>query len=543
MSNDTEKLTQYVKQGSESAFAELVHEHLNLVYSAALREADGDTGLAEDIAQEVFTELARHSRRLLAHPCLAGWLYTAVRHRAANLRRANQRRRQREEAAEHMNENTGENAGAVWEEIRPVLDDALHELSETDRRAILLRFLEERPLREVGASLGVDENTARMRVSRALDKLRGLLAARGISSSAAGLTAALAAGAIVPAPSAFAATVAGTALASTAVAGSATLTAWEIMTLGKVKLALGTALLVTGIAVPVWQQSRLTTARSEVAQLRSQETELASLREEAAQWRQVKTDQAELERLRQYQAQTQPELLRLRGMAGVARRANAEAADLRGQLSRQALEGGSNTLPGPMGDLMRLGMEQQVSNRLSKMTAMVRLTPDQVQAISDIMKRQAQISSAGVQQVMSGKFNKQELEDLAKNAGNPEQQIKALLSPEQLTAYQAYKEEETADTARLSAHMELIQMQTALSLNPEQQDQVFGAVYDVTMAQLKGNTNAPHFTNSADQMQWAWEQKAKALEPLLNPLQLAAYRQQQQAQLAIVKEIASKMRQ
>jgi hypothetical protein len=92
--------------------------------------------------------------------------------------------------------------------------------------------------------------------------------------------------------------------------------------------------------------------------------------------------------------------------------------------------------------------------------------------------------------------------------------------------------------------MELIQMQTALSLTPEQQDQVFGAVYDVTLTQLKGGSaNAPHFTNSAEQMQWAWEQKAKALEPLLNPSQLAAYRQQQQAQLAIVKEIDSKMRQ
>src|SRR5512147_2683069 len=97
MSNETELLRRYVEESSENAFTELVNEHLNLVYSAALRETGGEGALAEDLSQAVFTELARKSSGLLGHPSLAGWLYTTVRHLAANLRRAEQRRRCREQ--------------------------------------------------------------------------------------------------------------------------------------------------------------------------------------------------------------------------------------------------------------------------------------------------------------------------------------------------------------------------------------------------------------------------------------------------------------
>src|SRR5512137_1578667 len=103
MSNDTELLRRYVEERAEGPFTGLVREHLNLVYSAALREMNGDGGLAEDISQAVFTELARKAPRLLGHPSLAGWLYTTVRHLSANLRRAEQHRQRREEEAQSMN--------------------------------------------------------------------------------------------------------------------------------------------------------------------------------------------------------------------------------------------------------------------------------------------------------------------------------------------------------------------------------------------------------------------------------------------------------
>src|SRR5881296_90918 len=129
-----------------------------------------------------------------------------------------------------MNEiaSTG-SANEDWQQIGPVLDDALHELNESDREAVVLRFLEDRTLREVGARLGLKENAARMRVARALEKLRALLARRGITSTESGLAAALAIGVLTPPPATLAATIASTALANGAAAGSTTLTFMKIM--------------------------------------------------------------------------------------------------------------------------------------------------------------------------------------------------------------------------------------------------------------------------------------------------------------------------
>ena len=127
-----------------------------------------------------------------------------------------------------------------------VRTDTCFELHEADRTAVVLRFLENRSLREVGTALGLQENAARMRVDRALDKLRGLLARRGVTSTVSGLTSALALGVVTPAPEALAAAVASTAVASGVAAGSTTLTLVKLMSISKVGV-IG-ALVVAGIA-------------------------------------------------------------------------------------------------------------------------------------------------------------------------------------------------------------------------------------------------------------------------------------------------------
>ena len=541
MSNDTKLQRQYVEERSERSFTELVQEHVNLVYSAALRETNGDGAQAEDVSQAVFTELARKAPRLLGHPSLAGWLYTTVRRTAANWRRADHPRRRREEEAQSMNELLSDDSpNEAWQRIQPVLDDALHELKEADREALVLRFLEDRPLREVGTRLGLKENAARMRVDRALDKLRGLLARRGITSTASGLAAALAIGVVTPAPAALAATIASTALASGAAAGSTTLTLMKLMSMTTVKVSLVGALVVAGIAVPAWQQARLHRAQSENEQLRAQETEVAALRSGVERLRKVEADQAELERLRQWKAQTQPELLRLRGMAGVARRANTEVETLRAQLARQASEAGTNPVSGAMADAVKQAMEQQVEGRLSRLTASLHLTPEQAQSARDILTRQARAMSAGMQQAFSGKFDKDELTRLGKDAGDPDAQIKALLTPDQKAAYPNYQQEEAAYNARQAANMELLQLQSSLNLTSEQEDRVFAALYEVSLDQLAGSSK-PTTTNRAEAMQWVFDQKAKALESALTPTQLETFRQQQATQLKLIKDIWSKM--
>jgi RNA polymerase sigma factor (sigma-70 family) len=542
MGDASELLRRYVKEGSESAFAELVREHINLVYSAALRETNGDEALAKDISQAVFIELVRKSQRLVGHPSLAGWLYTTVRYVAANLRRAEQRRLCREEEAQSMRELVSEDSPEqAWQQLRPVLDDALHELNEADRTAVVLRYLEDKSLREIGAALGLQENSARMRVDRALEKLRGLLGQRGITSTTSGLVAALAVGAITPAPEALAAAIASTTLASGVAAGTTSLIMMKLMTATKITAI--SALVVAGIAVPAWQQTRLQQARSENAQLRAREgevsaeqPEVASLRDEDKRLRKVETDQAELQQLREWKAQTQPELLRLRGMAGVARRANAEAEALRAQLAQQT----TNPVSGAMADAMNLAMQQQLEGRLSRMTSSLNLTPEQAQSAREILNRQSQAMSAGMQQAFSGKYDKDELMRLGKEVGNPDEQIKALLSPNQKDAYQSYQKEEAAYNARLTANNELLQLQSTLGLTPDQQDRAFAALYDVTFNQITGSAKPPR-GDQLEAMQWMLDQKSNALQPILTPSQLDSYRQQQAIQSKVMKDVWAKM--
>jgi len=213
MGNDNELLREYARSASEAAFAELVHRHVNMVFSTALREADGDEPLAQELTQLVFVELSRKAASLIRHPALAGWLYTCVRWTAANTRRAEDRRQRRQLEYQTMSQLlSSESPESTWQQVRPVLDDTLHELGEKDRAAIVLRFFEELSLQQVGIQLGLNENAARMRVDRALRKLRDRLLKRGITSTSSALAAALVAGAIVTAPSGLAASIATSAI-------------------------------------------------------------------------------------------------------------------------------------------------------------------------------------------------------------------------------------------------------------------------------------------------------------------------------------------
>ena len=201
MTDDIPLLKQFVEEHSEEAFAELVHRHVNLVYSAALRQVGGDAHLAWDAAQGVFLALAQNARRLVHHAALTGWLYTTTRFVSAKLVRTRQRTREREQAAFTMNDILGAGADEPdWSAVRPLLDAAMHELRAADREAVLLRNFEGRSFSDIGRLWGLGENAARMRVERAMEKLRTRLARRGITSTAAALGAALTTHAVGSAP-------------------------------------------------------------------------------------------------------------------------------------------------------------------------------------------------------------------------------------------------------------------------------------------------------------------------------------------------------
>lgn len=296
--NDFELLRDYSRHRSESAFAEIVRRHANLVYSAALRQT-GDFEASRDVAQMVFADLARKAGTLGRKTLLAGWLYRAVRLQALEQRRKDQRRQRREmQAMENLDSVPAPEND--WTAIRPMLDDAMTKLNEADRDALLLRFFRNESLAAVGAALDISEDAAQKRVARALGKLREVLANRGLGASAATLSATLAAHAMETAPGGFATT-----CITAALAGAHT-SSPSILTLSKMKTAFILVTLSASLALLTIQHLRLLHQRDDLqAALKLQADELAALSAEAKLKRPTNNGDAEQRR----------ELARLRAKA------------------------------------------------------------------------------------------------------------------------------------------------------------------------------------------------------------------------------------
>lgn len=197
--NGSELLALYRKTGSETAFSDLVRRYANLVYSIARRRLS-DQSLAEDVAQTVFTRLAQTPPKTRSEGELAAWLHRTTLHVSIDAWRSETRRRNREQKAVLMETASAEDA-RLWEEMTPCLDEALNQLSDDDRQAMLLRFFERKAMRDVGLALGVSEDAAKMRVSRAVHRLRDQFARRGIVCTAVLLVTILGAHSVEAAPS------------------------------------------------------------------------------------------------------------------------------------------------------------------------------------------------------------------------------------------------------------------------------------------------------------------------------------------------------
>ena len=206
MKSDSELLTLYVKRKSGAAFRELLSRHLDWVYTLALRQVGNDRHLAEDVCQEVFAAFGRKAETLVGYGVINGWLFRATRFAASDVVRSEQRRRKREEEAGQMDAIERRASEELkWEDAGELLDEVIGELGDGDREAVCLRFFEGLRYADLGERLGLQENTARMRVNRALERMQVLLKQRGITSTVAAVSAVMGSHQLVSAPSILAA--------------------------------------------------------------------------------------------------------------------------------------------------------------------------------------------------------------------------------------------------------------------------------------------------------------------------------------------------
>ena len=284
--DDIALLREYVERDSGEAFAQIVARHVNKVYSTALRHT-GNPHSAEEITQAVFVILAKKSRHLSRRVILSGWLYQTARLTAVTFIRSEIRRARREQEA-HMQTIADENESDAWTQIAPLLDAGMATLNETDRHAVVLRYFDGKSMSEVGAALDVNEDAAKKRVNRALEKLRKFFMKRGVSSTTAIIAGAISANSVQAAPMALAKSVLTVAVAKGAVAGVSTLTltkaALKLMAWTKVKTAVAIGIVIVAGAgsvivkneffpsEPSYQGRRLSEWLAEIANPQSEET-------------------------------------------------------------------------------------------------------------------------------------------------------------------------------------------------------------------------------------------------------------------------------
>jgi RNA polymerase sigma factor (sigma-70 family) len=325
---DQQLLRDYAERQSEAAFAAIVRRYVDLVYSAALR-LSCDTHAAKDVTQSVFIALAQNARQLTDRPALAGWLHGTARNLAIKAIRSDVRRRAREQEAAVMNELLSTHPDASWEHIAPHLDEALGELSKPDRDAVLLRYFKNHDLRTVGAMLGISDDAAQKRVSRAVERLREFFAKRGVTVGASGLAVVITANAIQAAPAGLAAAVSSAAVLAGTVTTSTLAAQAAVTTMNWINLksvaAIVAAAVAAGTGTYLVQQREAGRLRQENTTLVAQQTKLAEEHDA------VRADAAAISNQLAALQGDEQELLRLRGEVGGLRRQTQELEKFRRQ--------------------------------------------------------------------------------------------------------------------------------------------------------------------------------------------------------------------
>jgi RNA polymerase sigma factor (sigma-70 family) len=233
--DDATLLRRFIATRDQRAFAQLVRRHVDLVYSAARRQLRDDAA-AQDVTQQVFVLLGEKAATIRDGEAIAGWLLVTTRYVALNAIRGEARRRRHEREAAVMQQENRSESSPAWDQVAPMLDDAVGRLKREDRDALALRYFQGRSVADVAAALGVSQDAAQKRLSRALERLRDIFARRGVTTSAEALSSVLLANALVVAPATLGTTVTGAALSTAALTSTSAKGALAIMATAKTKL-------------------------------------------------------------------------------------------------------------------------------------------------------------------------------------------------------------------------------------------------------------------------------------------------------------------
>lgn len=316
-------LAQYAKTGSEAAFQEIVQRYVDLVYGTARRWVQGDIHAAQDITQRVFVDLAKMAGGLSRETLLGGWLHRHTCFLARRWIRTETRRKARERLAMEIQNMNSEDES--FRALEPVLDDAINHLSANDRQAVVLRFFERQEFNALGRGLGISEEAARKRVVRALEKLRCLLAKRGVVLSGTALATALTTHVMEAAPLGLAAMVSAAAAATASAGGGTAPLLLYFIHMTKLKTGIAAALAVAVTAPWIVQQRQKQQFNDEVQTLRAQLADVGRLRDENERLSNL-VAHASAPATDPQSAKQAQELVKLRGQVGALRKAVDEAA-------------------------------------------------------------------------------------------------------------------------------------------------------------------------------------------------------------------------
>jgi RNA polymerase sigma factor (sigma-70 family) len=524
--DDMDLVRDYAARQSESAFATLVSRHANLVYSAALRQTR-DPQLAEEVAQAVFIILARKAGSLHADTVLSGWLYLTACHVSASALKRERRRQHREQEA-YMQSNLNE-ADANWDQLSPLLDEAMLRLGATDRDALVLRYFQNKTLPEVGAALGLEERAAQKRVTRAVEKLRKIFIKQGVTLTVTAITGAVSANSIQAAPAGLAAIISAAAFSGTTTATTALIAATKAIAMTTLQKTMITAALVATVGAGIFEAKQASNARAEVQALQQQQTPLAEQIQQLQKERDDATNRQatmadEMAKLKS----NNDELLKLRGQTTVLQRQNTELAQKKNQ---------QNSFIGFAMEQEKAQATNAVIDRISKLKNKLNLSPEQEQQMKDLLFTNIEVRlEIEMKNVSENQPDSEGQSRLKQMHTDEESGIMTLLNPDQQAAYQQMKQEQATDRTMAFAKQETANMSAYLSLSDEQSQGVVSALASLPAGQ--GGIGSATDANAEAQL----EMRIQALSQILTPDQQEKYRHRKLADIQQAKTMLQMFR-